>query len=156
MSKTKNLLVKTLFSCLLIVALPAMAADTASNDPLKSRQKLMKGMGKNMKEIKKALDGKTNATALPEQAKNVETAAKTLVTDLKVLFPAGSNKGKTDVKPLVWDKWADFEKIANDLSSKADAFAQAAGKGEQASIQSSFKDLAGVCKTCHKDYRTEK
>ena len=87
---------------------------------------------------------------------DMEMLTKRLSDDLKNLFPVGSDVGETDAKPLIWNKWDDFAKIAKSVAEKGTALAQANTSGNKANIESAYKDLGDVCKSCHKDYRTEK
>jgi cytochrome c556 len=72
----------------------------------------MKDMGKHMKAIKKILEGKLDAAEMLTHISDVKMLTKRLSNDLKMLFPVGSDVGETDAKPLIWNKWDEFAKIA--------------------------------------------
>lgn len=152
----KHSIVKIVLSGLLIVTLSPVWAETPANDIIKNREKLMKDMGKHMKAIKKIFEGKVGAAEMSTHVNGMETLTKHLSNDLKNLFPVGSDKGETDAKPLIWKKWEEFAKIAQSASDKGAALAKANAAGGKATIETAYKDLGDVCKTCHKDYRTEK
>jgi cytochrome c556 len=109
-----------------------------------------------MKAIKKISEGKANAAEMSTQISGMETLTKRLSDDLKNLFPVGSDVGETDAKPVIWKKWDEFAKIAQSAADKGMALAKANAGGDKATVETAYKDLGDVCKTCHKDYRTEK
>ena len=155
MSMLKYPIVKIVLSCLLVTTISPIWAETPANDTIHNREKFMKDMGKHMKTIKKILQGKIDAAEMPTQVSGMETLTKRLSDDLQNLFPVGSDIGKTDAKPLIWQKWDEFAKIAQSATDKGAALARANASGDKATIEAAYKDLGDVCKTCHKDYRTE-
>lgn len=126
------------------------AAAPAKADPIKHRHEVFEEVGKNMKAAKKIV-GEGKSDALLDHAKKVQE----LTTDIPALFPAGSDKGKTDAKPVIWEKWEDFKKVAHDASTKASAFVTAVEGGDKEAIKKAFGDLGAACKACHKDFKTE-
>jgi cytochrome c556 len=152
----KHPIIKVVLSCLLFATLPSVWAETSVNDTIKNREKFMKDMGKHMKAIKKISEGKTDAAEMSTQVSGMETLTKRLSDDLKNLFPVGSDVGETDAKPVIWQKWDEFAKIAQSATDKGAALAKANAAGDKATVEAAYKDLGDVCKTCHKDYRTEK
>ncbi|BAP57407.1 cytochrome c' [Thioploca ingrica] len=152
----KHPIIKVVLSCLLVATLSIVWAETPTNDTIKNREKFMKDMGKHMKAIKKILDGKVDAAEMSTHVNGMETLTKRLSNDLKNLFPVGSDMGETDAKPVIWKKWDEFAKIAQSASDKGAVLAKVNAAGGKATIETAYKDLGDVCKTCHKDYRTEK
>ncbi|OQW94471.1 MAG: hypothetical protein BWK79_05790 [Beggiatoa sp. IS2] len=126
---------------------PVKAAQT---DPIKHRHEVFEEVGKNMKAAKKIV-GNGKSDALLANAKKVQE----LTTDIPALFPQGSDKGKTDAKPVIWEKWEDFKKAAQDASTKAGAFVTAVEGDDKAVIKTAFGDLGAACKACHKDFKAE-
>jgi cytochrome c556 len=152
----KHSIVKVILSCLLVITLSSVwAEETTTNDTIQNREKFMKDMGKHMKAIKKILEGKIDAAEMSTHTSSMETLTKRLSDDLKTLFPVGSDVGETDAKPLIWNKWDEFAKIAKSAADKGAALAQANASSNKANLEAAYKDLGDVCKSCHKDYRTE-
>ncbi|CAK0762095.1 Cytochrome c [Gammaproteobacteria bacterium] len=149
-------IVKALLAGLLITVLPPIWADSSKEDACDKREDLMKDMGKHMKAIKKVLAGATDEGTVAEHANQMATLTNTLSTDLKTLFPVGSDHGDSQAKPNIWQNWAEFEKIAQSAATKGAALPKIVAGGDSAAIQSAYKELGDVCKSCHKDYRTEK
>jgi len=152
----KHPIIKVVLSCLLLATLPSVWAESSVNDTIKNREKFMKDMGKHMKAIKKIIESKANAAEMSTQISGMETLTKRLSDDLKNLFPVGSDVGETDAKPVIWKKWDEFAKIAQSATDKGVALAKANAASDKTTVEAAYKDLGDVCKTCHKDYRTEK
>jgi cytochrome c556 len=67
-------------------------------------------------------------------------------------FPEGSDQGKTEALPAIWENKADFEARAKALSDDAAAAATAAATGEEAFKAAGGKAFSN-CKGCHEKYR---
>jgi len=139
-------------SLIITIFTPAWAGSPVEQ-AIDKREDLMKNLGKHIKGVKKALGEGGSAAA---DAAQIVSLTKTLVQDLKILFPENSDKGDSEAKPEIWTQWADFEKAARSASEKAKALHEAAGSGNHEAIASAFKDMGGACKSCHQDYRAEK
>lgn len=70
------------------------------------------------------------------------------------LFPKGSFDGASEASPDIWQRWAQFQRLAEDAKEQADALAQAAS--DKSSVGPNFMRLAGACKNCHIEFRQEK
>ncbi len=148
---------KSVLFCLLVTALPFWAvADSPAERALHSREDLMKDMGKHMKALKKALGDGMDANSVAEHAKGMATLTKTLASDLKSLFLAGSDQGDTEAKPLIWKQWDKFDQAAQSAATKGAALLDVSTRGQAADLQPAYQALGETCKTCHKDYRAEK
>ena len=72
------------------------------------------------------------------------------------LFPEGTGIGgkeKTAAKPEIWQDMADFNKMAENMSTAAMKAADTAAKGKDALAGVFRKDLLGACKACHEKYK---
>ena len=71
------------------------------------------------------------------------------------MFPKDSDFGDTKALDAVWQKNADFQKLAKIAAQKSDALAKTVATGDSKSYAARFKELSDSCKACHKDYRKE-
>ena len=145
---------------LLVLALGcgAVGVVTAADDPaaaIAARRDLMKGQGKQMGIINDFVQNKKGSAADVVAAAKVleETAAK-----IPSLFPKGSSlddfPGKTGAKPVIWEKWDDFQKAAAYLGSEAKELAEVAETGDTAKIAEHFGDVGkDGCGGCHTTFR---
>ncbi|WP_404862433.1 c-type cytochrome [Georhizobium sp. MAB10] len=68
-------------------------------------------------------------------------------------FPEGSETGyETEALPAIWENKADFERLSQEMSTKAAELA-AAVPADLASFQPVFQDFTRGCGACHEDYR---
>ncbi|MFD1623881.1 c-type cytochrome [Azospirillum griseum] len=128
----------------------AIVAPAVAQDPIKARQAGFEDLKKAMGEIKDAL-GKDKATAAAPVATRVAAFASTIPS----LFPAGSDKGKTGAKEVIWANFPDFTAKAKDLETAATALAAASATGDKAATGKAFAALADTCKACHQRYRAD-
>lgn len=118
-------------------------------DPIAQRQALMK----NNQEQLRALTGMDrgqgpfNAAAAQAALQRIEQNARQVPS----LFPAGSQQGKTDALPVIWERKADFDARAAKLEQ--DAKAAQAGITDQASLQGAVQRVGQNCGGCHETYR---
>jgi len=118
-------------------------------DPISQRQNLMK----NNQEQLRALTGMSrgqvpfNAAAAQAALQRIEQNAQ----QTPALFPAGSQQGKTDALPVIWERKADFDARAAKLVQ--DARAAQAGITDQASLQAAVQRVGQNCGGCHETYR---
>jgi len=132
---------------------PATTAAPAAEDIAKYRHHMMETLGNMKTTIEFLLKGKVaaNTGSIADQAKVMAMLTK----NIPAMFPKGSTAPKSDAMPLIWEKWADFEKLAQDTATKADAFAKVAAAGNAADTEAKLKDLGASCKACHKDFRKD-
>ena len=136
----------------------AVGVVTAADDPMAAitaRRDLMKGQGKQMGIINDFVQNKKGSAA------DVVAAAKALedsAAKIPGLFPKGSSlddfPGKTGAKPVIWEKWDDFQKAAAYLGSEAKELQEAAETGDAAKIAEHFGDVGKEgCGGCHTTFR---
>ncbi len=133
------------------LALATLATATiAAEDPIKVREELMEGIGDAAKVVGPMMQGKAPFDAA--KAAEAFTTISKNAADFPNHFPEGSDTGKTEALPAIWENKADFDARSKKLAEDAAAAAAAAGQGEEA-----FKAAAGAafsnCKGCHEKYR---
>lgn len=112
---------------------------------------------KNVMSANAGLMGATNAliqnkVMFKEQLAGYAKALESINKDLPSLFPKGSNTADSDAQPDVWNKRAEFERLAKNTQTSATIFAKAAAGGDP-KLAEKFKELSDSCKSCHKDFR---
>ena len=141
----------------LALGLGAVGIVAAADDPeatIMKRRALMKDQGKQMGIINGFLQDKKGTVA------DVVAAAKALEADsaqIVDLFPPGTGldkfPGKTGAKPVIWEKWDDFQKASAYLGSEAKELAEVAEAGDTAKIAEHFEDVGKACGACHTTFR---
>jgi len=127
----------------------AATAVMAQADVIKQRETLMKEFGDATKPVAGMLRGNTAfdlatvQAALDIYAKNAKI--------LPTLFPAGSDTGKTEALPSIWERKAEFEGLFTKLA--ADATAARAAITDEASFKANFPGVVRNCGTCHDSFR---
>lgn len=150
--KNRTLKVMHISLVLLLGAPLAAQAQSQPDDIIKYRRNVMHANSGHTGAAGAILQGKVDyKNQLLGHAKGLEATNK----DIPSLFPKGTETGKTRALPAVWEKRADFERIAKDAERAAAAFAQAVAAGDDKAAQQRYKELGDACKACHKDFRKE-
>lgn len=132
-----------------VVALVSSIA-VAQEDPIKIREELMEEIGDQMKILGPMAQGKAEYNADAAVAALQKIAAD--AAEFSKHFPEGSDQGKTEALPAIWENKADFDAKAAKLSEDATAAATAAAGGLDA-FKPAFGQMASNCKGCHEKYR---
>ncbi|HUO81030.1 MAG TPA: cytochrome c [Steroidobacteraceae bacterium] len=106
----------------------------------------------NVHKLSDAVDGKVpfDKDAFALQAARVAMLAPLLPEG----FPDGSYvAGKTDAKPDIWQKRAEFDELMKKLAAKSAALAEVAKSGDLAKSKPAFNELTQVCKSCHDKFK---
>ena len=148
-----------LWGGLLVLALGcgAVGVVTAADDPaatITARRDLMKTRGKEMGIINDFVQNKKGSAAdIVAAAKAMEESA----DKLPGLFPKGTSlddfPGKTGAKPVIWEKWDDFQKASTYFGSEAKELAEVAETGDTAKIAQQFEEVGKACGACHTTFR---
>lgn len=130
--------------------LSGLSAAAVAETPQQIRAGLMKSVGDQSKVLGGMLQGRVAFDAA--QAKTAADALAKAAADFPNHFPEGSEGGRTDALPAIWQNKADFEARARKFAADASAVLVAVDQGEDA-----FKAAAGPmfasCKGCHELYR---
>jgi cytochrome c556 len=144
---------KLALATLLMVAPTAIAADAPEN-VVEYRETVMEGLSKHMKAasmIAKSEVSRPGDVAM--HAEGVLAYAKLI----KELFPEGTgpDKVKSESQPAVWTERAKFDKAADDLVAKAEAWVKAAKGGDMAQTMGAMGAVGKACGTCHDDFKVD-
>ncbi|OEJ69550.1 c-type cytochrome [Magnetovibrio blakemorei] len=89
-----------------------------------------------------------------EVARLAETISARTGQEMVRLFPKDSFDTTSEANPAIWQRWDQFERLAEDAQKQAKALAQAALV--KTTVGANFMRLAGACKSCHIEFRQEK
>ncbi|MBT3204236.1 MAG: cytochrome c [Gammaproteobacteria bacterium] len=142
--------------CLFIVPFllsPAIAHKGATG-VVKERMDLMDETGKNMKAIKGMMKGKIafDSQKMTEHAESIRQAS----THIKMVFPEGSLKGKSEALPAIWKNWEKFSMLTERLTAESTKLKEVAGNSDRRSIMKQFAKVGKTCRNCHTDFRKKK
>ncbi len=122
----------------------------AEDDPIVARKGLMDANGDNLKAILPIFKGGDFDLAVVQKALNtfINTADKA-----PALFPAGSDKGKTNALPAIWTNKADFEARFKKFGD--DSKAALASIKDKATFMAAMPGVLKNCNNCHETYRAK-
>lgn len=133
------------------LALAGMIGAAAAQDMIAKRQEEMKSFGTSMGAVKAAVIDKKGTLA------DAAAAARHIVEDsphIPSWFPQGSDQGKTDALPIVWEKPDEFAAKAKNMHDLAVKLETAAAAGDQAAAAAAFAALGrDGCGACHSMFR---
>ena len=139
----------------LAISMLAFAGSAAFADPIADREASMKERGKIVGGLSKVVKGEEafDAAAVLEQLRALESNADKF--DVAALFPAGSDQGKTEASPKIWEDMAGFNAAEDKYLADVKAAVAAAPTNVDA-LKESFGKVAANCGACHKAYRLKK
>ena len=133
----------------IVVATAQTPPKVGSGDVVADRQRLMKLNGASWADAQ----AKFKAGNIEAIAVNAETMA-VIATHIPGMFPQGSITEKSNAKPEIWEKWADFEAAAKNLQAWAEKLRDTAKTKEAAATEAVVKDFGRqACGSCHTPFR---
>ena len=127
----------------------AQMTQVGSGDVVADRQRLMKLNGASAGDM----NNKLKAGQIEAMAVNAETIAIN-AQHIASFFPQGSMTDKSNAKPDVWEKKAEFDAAAKTLQTKAEEIRDAARAKDQAKVEALMKDFGRqTCAACHNQFR---
>jgi cytochrome c556 len=132
-----------------VLTLSGLGVLAQQGDPISQRQNLMKNNQEQVRALTGMARGQVpfNAAAAQAALQRIEQNAR----QTPALFPTGSEQGKTDALPVIWERKADFDARASKLEQ--DAKAAQAGISDQTSLQAAVQRVGQNCGGCHETYR---
>lgn len=127
----------------------AMAAD-----PIAARKQVFEQYKKTMGAMGKMVKGEVafNQDDFAKLAAHMDE----LATQPWPYFTPGSGQGKTDARPEIWSKPAEFKNAANQLKAETAKLKQAASAAKSADdIKAPFGAVQKTCKACHDQFRAD-
>jgi cytochrome c556 len=125
------------------------APKVGSGDVVADRQRIMKLNGASWQDAQ----AKFKAGNIEAIAVNAETMALNAM-HIPLLFPQGSLTDKSNAKPEIWQKWADFENGAKNFQDWAEKLRDTAKTKDATATEAIMKDFGRqACGTCHTPFR---
>ena len=154
LNRTTFIATAALLSAFVITSAPAHEGATGI---VKERMESMKAMGKAMGAVADMFKGKRAFDpAVAGATADLIGKHAAMIVDK---FPDSDESRKSmhsEALPVIWERRADFDKLAEDLQTKAVGFGEVAASGEEAAIRAAFGKMAKVCTACHEDFRKKK
>jgi cytochrome c556 len=150
MSNVRHL---TVASALLAAwAFPPSLPAAMPDDAVEYRQGVMNVFFWNLDHMGSMVKGETpfDAAAFKGYAADLATASA-----LRVMqgFPEDSLNDESDAKDEIWLNWDDFQTKYKTLHEAAAKLSETAAGGDEAAMRAQYKETAGACKACHKEYK---
>ena len=136
-------------TALVVAGLAAAQSKVGSGDVIADRQRLMKLNAASLRDInEKAKAGNIEAIQV-----NAETLALNSM-HIPTLFPEGSLSDKSNAKPEIWQRRAEFESAAQNLGAWAAKLRDTAKTKDADATQAIVKDFGReTCGRCHTPFR---
>ena len=136
-------------AAVVVVGVAGAQMKVGSGDVVADRQRLMKLNGASWQDAQaKAKAGNVEAIAV-----NAETLAIN-AGHIPTLFPQGSLTDKSNAKPEIWEKRAEFESAAKNLETWAVKLRDAARSKDAQATEAVMKDFGRqTCDGCHTPFR---
>lgn len=144
-----GIVVASLTALVLADRATAQTAKMTPAETVAERQRLMKLNGASWADAQ----AKLKAGNIEAIAVNAETMAMN-AAQVPGLFPEGSLTDKSNAKPEIWQKWAEFESAAKNFQAQAEKLRDAAKSKDAAATEAVAKDFGRqACGTCHTPFR---
>ena len=142
---------------LLTIATLAFAGNsfsaTAPADAIKYRKAVMSAMGAHTGTFSLINFGRVEH---PDHLRAHVEALAAMGTEIKDVFPAGSDTGDTDALPLIWQEQDKFAQLLTAVEKSTAELRDAVAANDKAATMKAFKAVGESCKGCHDRYRKEK
>ena len=143
-------------SACVVMALAAVTATGAIGEEtalaVLERVDAMDQLAVAMKELQGQINSEDGMVAIQAEAAGMRKIGESLPD----LFPDGSGTGKTNAKPEIWERWAEFNLKARNLAEAAEALGQRAAAMDSPGVSEQYRALDRVCTDCHDAFRRPK
>jgi cytochrome c556 len=140
----------TLAICVVTLLSASSYAETAPADAIKYRKAVMNAMAAHVGAFLLVNTGKV------EHQDHLQAHANALAdlgAQVRAVFPAGTDSGKTEALPLIWQEQEQFMQLVTELETSSAQVREAVAANNKAGAMSAFKSLGEACKGCHDRYR---
>jgi cytochrome c556 len=125
-------------------------AETVSEDAYKYRESVMTSLkghiGAASMHARGLVDG---PEYLVEHAQGLANG----VSEIKTLFPEGSDVEGSDALAVIWQEPEAFDAAIAKAVAATNAFVKATESGDKATVAAAFREVGGACKGCHDKFR---
>jgi cytochrome c556 len=133
-----------------LVVVGAAAAATVSDDPIQSRQNLMKNVGAAMGAAGNMVRGDTEFE--PRAAHLAMRTMNSSIIGFVEFLAEGSHEGDTRALPAIWENMVDVLAKAEALRVATQAAIDAEPE-DLDTFRPLFAEVGQTCRACHEDYR---
>jgi len=132
--------------------LPASLSAGPIEDAIDYRQGVMNVFSWNLTRMGSMVKGETpfDTAAFKGYATDLAAAA---AMDVMQGFPEDSVSDESDAKDEIWLNRDDFDAKYKALKEAAAKLAEVAAGADEGAMREQFKEAAGACKACHKEYK---
>lgn len=142
-----------LFVAPLLIVSFAYAHEGASG-VVKQRMDMMEDVAKSMKVIGDMVQEKTTFDG--EGAKSAALTIRKHGTHFPKLFEEKTLEKPSEALPAIWDDWAEFTEIFDDMNVHSEKIAELAPIAENAEeLEAEFRLLGKACAACHTKFRVK-
>lgn len=132
-----------------LLAMPAVGHMGATG-VVKERMDAMLDIGKSMKAISRTIKSPDyNPETVAKSAGRISRHADRLVD----MFPVGVTHEKSEARPAIWERKAEFDALFVELREKARKLSDADRAGDPKDAAMALRDLGKTCSACHKTFR---
>ena len=132
------------------IALRSVVAHEGATGLVRERMDTMEHMARAMKTITQTIKANRNLTSIKSDAQSIHDLAEKITSQ----FPPGSNQHPSEAKPVIWQKWPDFEAKARALAAESEKLANADAQNAK-SIAAQARAVSQACSDCHESYRAK-
>ena len=150
---TKFLATAAICAGLTALALPALSHSGATGI-VKARMDAMTEIADGMKTLAAVV--KARAGIDSETTREAVATINRHAAAIPELFPDGSVHPKSEARQAIWNDWAAFTDIADDLAAAAAAMQGAVDDGDHTALRDAFAEAGDTCKRCHETFRLKK
>ncbi len=141
-------------ACLLLAAAsaPTWVQADAVEDAIEYRQGLMDIFSWNLTRMGSMVKGETPFDAAAFKGYAADLAAASAL-NFMAGFPDDSVSDESEAKDEIWLNKADFDAKHQAFKEATAKLATVAAAGEEGATREQFKEAAGACKACHKEFK---
>ena len=95
----------------------------------------------------------------PQDARTLALKIRTHALRIPEFFPSTQHSqagSGTEASPAIWQRWPEFEELAQQLADASGDLASVAGNADAAEFRDHFNAVKKSCRTCHKSFRLKK
>jgi cytochrome c556 len=142
---------------LAICAVVVFSSNSLSADPVAARQELFKSFKNDMGAIKEivAAGAVDKQSQLHKHAQSLAKASEDQWSNIDAHFAKGTDKGKTDALPAIWQDFDTFRAAADKNKLAVSQFVMASQKADAGEWKKAFGQVGGSCKGCHEKFRKD-
>ncbi len=135
-----------------LVVATSVSTVQASQDQIKFRKTVMKGIGASMGGLKAVVQGKAGMASAAGLASAIMGFSEAAAS----AFPKGSSGDKSRAKDEIWSKPAEFKAALMAFQKASANLASVAKGGDAGALKAAFGGVGKACGGCHKPFRKPK